>query len=128
MKIEEILEKYRDIAVVGISDKPDRYSFIVSKYLLDHGYNIIPVNPALKEWLGIKAYKNIESIDHNIDVVDIFRKPEFVTDIVRESIGKAKIIWMQEGIINDEAKIFAEKNNMQVIMDKCMKKELEKQL
>jgi predicted CoA-binding protein len=126
MSIDEILRKYRDIAVVGISDKPDRYSYQVAKYLMDHGYNIIPVNPGLEYWLGIKAYKDINSIEQNIDVVDIFRRPEFIEDIVRDSRGRAKVIWMQEGITNEKAKQLAIDMGMEVVMDRCMKKEYEK--
>ncbi|WP_337860455.1 CoA-binding protein [Ferroplasma sp.] len=126
MSIDEILKKYRDIAVVGISDKPDRYSYQVAKYLSEHGYNIIPVNPGLSQWLGIKAYKDVKSISENVDVVDIFRRPEFIEEIVKDSEGKAKVIWMQEGIVNDKAKQFAIDMGMEVVMDKCMKKEYEK--
>ena len=103
MTVEEILKKYRDIAVVGISDKPDRYSYQVAKFLMDRGYNIIPVNPMLDQWMGKKAYRDIHSIDGNVDVVDIFRRPEFIEDIVMDSKGKAKVIWMQEGIVNEDA-------------------------
>ncbi len=126
MKVEEILKKYRDIAVVGISDKPDRYSYQVAKFLMDRGYNIIPVNPMLDQWMGKKAYRDIHSIDGNVDVVDIFRRPEFVEDIVMDSKGKAKVIWMQEGIVNEDAAKLANDMGMEVVMDKCMKKEYEK--
>lgn len=126
MKVEEILKKYRDIAVVGISDKPDRYSYQVAKFLMDRGYNIIPVNPMLDQWMGKKVYRDIHSIDGNVDVVDIFRRPEFVEDIVMDSKGKAKVIWMQEGIINEDAAKLANDMGMEVVMDKCMKKEYEK--
>ncbi len=126
MDIEKVLKKYKDIAVIGISDKPERYSYKVALYLIDNGYNIIPVNPMLDEWNGKKVFKNIKDIDSNVDVVDIFRKPEFIPEIVMESIGKAKVIWMQEGIVNNDAKELAEKNGMYVVMDKCIKKEHEK--
>ncbi|WP_298277243.1 CoA-binding protein [Ferroplasma sp.] len=126
MKVEEILKKYRDIAVVGISDKPDRYSYQVAKFLMDRGYNIIPVNPMLDQWMGKKAYRDIHSIDGNVDVVDIFRRPEFVEDIVMDSKGKAKVIWMQEGIVNEGAAKLANDMGIEVVMDKCMKKEYEK--
>ncbi len=109
MSPEEVLKKYKNVAVVGISEKPDRYSNIVAKYLMDNGYNIIPVNPSIEEWNGIKSYKDLNSVDKPVDVVDIFRKPEYVTDIVKQAIGKAKVIWMQEGIINEEARDVAEK-------------------
>ena len=126
MSIEEILKKYKDIAVVGISDKPDRYSYQVANYLMNNGFNIIPVNPMLKEWQGKKVYSDIKSIEGNIDVVDIFRRPEFIEDIVMDSRGKAKVIWMQEGIINEVAKKLAVEMGMEVVMDRCMKKEYEK--
>jgi predicted CoA-binding protein len=126
MATDEILKKYRDIAVVGISDKPDRASYQVAKYLMENGYNIIPVNPVLKQWDGKKVYPDVKSIDENVDVVDIFRKPEFVEEIVRDSKGRAKVIWMQEGIVNEDAKKLALDMGMEVVMDKCMKKEHQK--
>ena len=126
MSIEEILKKYKDITVVGISDNPDRYSYQVANYLMNNGFNIIPVNPMLKEWQGKKVYSDIKSIEGNIDVVDIFRRPEFIEDIVMDSRGKAKVIWMQEGIINEAAKKLAVEMGMEVVMDRCMKKEYEK--
>ncbi|MCL4348717.1 CoA-binding protein [Ferroplasma acidiphilum] len=126
MTAEEILKKYRDIAVVGISDKPDRASYQVSKYLMENGYNIIPVNPVLENWEGKKVYKDVKSIEGNVDVVDIFRKPEFVEEIVKDAKGKARVIWMQEGIVNEDAKKLAMDMGMEVVMDKCMKKEHQK--
>ena len=126
MAVEDIIKKYRDIAVVGISDKPDRYSYQVAKFLMDRGYNIIPVNPMLETWMGKRVYSDVHSIDTNVDVVDIFRKPEFIEDIVKDSRGKAKVIWMQEGIVNESAAKLARDMGMEVVMDKCMKKEYEK--
>ena len=126
MAVEDIIKKYRDIAVVGISDKPDRYSYQVAKFLMDRGYNIIPVNPMLETWMGKRVYSDVHSIDVNVDVVDIFRKPEFIEDIVKDSMGKAKVIWMQEGIVNESAAKLATDMGMEVVMDKCMKKEYEK--
>ncbi len=126
MAVEDIIKKYRDIAVVGISDKPDRYSYQVAKFLMDRGYNIIPVNPMLETWMGKRVYSDVHSIDTNVDVVDIFRKPEFIEDIVKDSMGKAKVIWMQEGIVNESAAKLATDMGMEVVMDKCMKKEYEK--
>ena len=126
MTVEEILKKYKDVAVVGISDKPDRYSYQVAKFLMANGYNIIPVNPMLEQWMGKKVYRDVHSINGNVDIVDIFRKPEFIEDIVKNSKGKAKVIWMQEGILNETAEKLAMDMGMEVIMDKCMKKEYEK--
>lgn len=125
-KIPEILKKSRKIAVVGISEKPERDSYRVSKYLLDHGYGIIPVNPSMEKWEGISAYHDLESIPpgERIDVVDIFRKPEVALDVVRSSLRlKPKVIWMQEGVINSEAADLARKNGIMVVMDRCIMKE-----
>ena len=101
-------------------------SYQVSKYLMENGYNIIPVNPVLEDWEGKKVYKDVKSIEGNVDVVDIFRKPEFVEEIVKDAKGKARAIWMQEGIVNEDAKKLAIDMGMEVIMDKCMKKEHQK--
>jgi len=120
----------KTIAVVGLSDKIDRPSFKVAKYFLDLGYKIIPVNPNIENWLGIKAYADIKSIpkEIKIDIVDIFRKSEEVLEIVKEVIetNRKPIIWMQEEIINEEAKKLAEKNGMEVTMGLCLMKEHQK--
>ncbi len=124
MDIPEILRSSKNIVVIGISDKPDRPGYYVPKYLKDHGYNIIPVNPNIEYWDGIKAYRSIDDVNDKIDVIDIFRKPEAVLEIVRSSLKKSpKVIWMQEGIVNNDAKELAEKNGITVVMDKCMMKE-----
>ncbi len=123
MTIESIL-KYSTIAVVGISDDPDRPSNFVATFLESHGYNIIPVNPKLKVWKGKKCYPDLLSIPEKVDVVDIFRRSDAVPPIVDEAIAiKAKVVWMQEGIINEEAAAKAQKAGLEVVMDKCMKKE-----
>lgn len=131
MEIKKILEEVKTIAVVGLSDNPDRDSYIVAKYLQEHGYKIIPVNPNIKEWNGIKSYLDMMSIPSNIkiDIVDIFRKSEFVTEIVKEATAlkkKPKLIWMQLGIENKEAKELAEKNGIEVIQNRCIKIEHQK--
>ncbi len=123
MSIEKILD-YRNIAVVGISDDPERPSHFVSSFMQAHGYNIIPVNPKLNEWEGIKCYPDLLSVHEKVDVVDIFRRSEAVPPIVEEAIKiKAKAVWMQEGIINEEAATKARAAGIEVVMDKCMKKE-----
>ena len=123
-------ESTKTIAIVGLSDKTDRPSFKVAKYFLDLGYKIIPVNPNIENWLGIKAYVDIKSIpkEIEIDIVDIFRKSEEVLGIVKEVIetNRKPIIWMQEEIINEEAKKLAEKNGMEVTMGLCLMKEHQK--
>lgn len=123
-------ESTKTIAIVGLSDKIDRPSFKVAKYFLDLGYKIIPVNPNIENWLGIKAYADIKSIPKEIEIgiVDIFRKSEEVLEIVKEVIetNRKPIIWMQEEIINEEAKKLAEKNGMEVTMGLCLMKEHQK--
>lgn len=116
-----------NIAVVGLSDKPERDSHRVASYLQKEGYRIIPVNPALKEVLGEKCYPDLSSIppEVKLDVVDVFRRAEVVLPIVEEAIrrGNVKTIWMQEGVVNEEAASRARSAGLEVIMDKCIKKE-----
>lgn len=114
----------KTIAVVGISDNPERPSNFVAKFLEEHGYHIIPVNPNLSVWEGKKCYPDLMSIPQKVDVVDIFRRPEAVSPIVDEAIAiKAKVVWMQEGIVNEEAAAKARDAGIEVVMDRCMKKE-----
>ncbi|MDT8318218.1 MAG: CoA-binding protein [bacterium] len=122
--IEKIFAQSRTIAVVGISDKVERPSYRVAKYLKEHGYRIIPVNPRIKEALGEKCYSDLDSVPDRIDVVDIFRRAEDVLPIVKSAISLgAKTIWMQEGVVNEEATRIAESAGLDIIMDRCMLKE-----
>ncbi|CAC12134.1 conserved hypothetical protein [Thermoplasma acidophilum] len=122
--IEWILNNSRKIAVVGISDKPDRDSYRVAKYLSDNGYEIIPVNPMIQEWNGKKAYPDILSIPESIDVVDVFRKPDAVPEIVNQAISKrVKAIWLQEGIEHPDSEKRAMANGLRVVSNRCMMKE-----
>lgn len=122
--IEKILRGSKTVAIVGISDKPERPSHRVAKYLKEHGYRIIPVNPKLDEVLGEKCYDGLEAIPYDIDIVDIFRKSNDVYPIVEAAIIKGvKVIWMQEGVINEEAAAMAIKADLDVIMDRCILKE-----
>ncbi|MDK2985638.1 MAG: uncharacterized protein PWQ96_1280 [Clostridia bacterium] len=119
-------EKIKNIAVVGLSANPERASHNVAKYLQEAGYNVIPVNPTVDEVLGEKSYPDLLSIpkDIDIDVVDIFRRSEAVPPIVDEALARGtKVIWMQEGVVNQEAAKKAENAGVEVIMDKCIKKE-----
>jgi len=119
--IKEILKKSSTIAVIGVSNKPDRDSYRVWRYLKQAGYDAIPVNPNYKEIEGEKCYPNLSSIDKAIDIVDVFRNPEKVDDVVDEAISvKAKVIWFQLGVINPSAAMRAEKAGLQVIMDHCI--------
>ncbi len=121
---EEILNSSRVVAVVGLSAKPDRPSHVVASYLKENGYRIIPVNPQEEKILGEVCYPDLSSIPEPVDVVDIFRRPEDVLPIVEEAIkAGAKAVWMQEGVINEEAAARAKSAGLQVVMDRCMKKE-----
>lgn len=119
--IKELLTHSKTIAVVGLSDKPDRPSYEVAQYLQKKGYKIIPVNPAIDKILGEKSYASLSEISESIDIVDIFRKPEFIPEIVDEAIRiKAKAIWMQLDLIDEEAAQKAKKAGLKVIMDRCL--------
>ena len=121
---EKILKEYRAVAIVGASSDPERPSFRVVRYLSKHGYNVIPVNPNEREILGMTCYPNLSSIPEKVEVVDIFRKSEAVMPVVEEAIKiGAKAIWMQEGVINEEAAARARAAGLLVVMDKCMRKQ-----
>jgi len=123
-EVRTLLKNARTIAVVGLSDKPDRDSYRVAAYLQSRGYRIIPVNPTLDEVLGEKAYSSLCDVPEEIDVVDIFRKPEAVPEIVDEAIAVgAKVVWMQEGIAHNAAADKARASGLQVVMNKCILKE-----
>jgi predicted CoA-binding protein len=112
------------IAVVGLSDKPDRPSHGVAAYMQSAGYRIIPVNPAVKEVLGEKSYSSLKEIPENVDLVDVFRKPEAVPEIVEDAIAiGAKAVWMQEGVVHNAAADRARAAGLQVVMDRCILKE-----
>ncbi len=126
-EIKNILENSKTVAVVGLSDKPYRPSQGVALYLQEQGYRIIPVNPHIDKALGEKSYASLKDISESIDVVDIFRKSEAVGPIVDEAIEVgAKAIWMQEGVLNEEAAQKAREAGLNVVMNKCMMKEHEK--
>ncbi|MCL4329120.1 MAG: CoA-binding protein [Candidatus Thermoplasmatota archaeon] len=125
--IGEILKKNRKVAVVGISDKPDRDSYRVAEYLSRKGYKIYPVNPTLKEWNGVRAYPDLKSIPRSegIEIVDVFRKPEAVLPIAQEAVEVgAKVLWLQEGVVNKDAADLAHGKGLKVVMDRCMMKEV----
>jgi len=124
MDEEKILHEYRTLAVVGLSPDPNRPSHKVAAYLADHGYEIIPVNPDAREILGRPSYPSLQSVRGDVEVVDIFRRSEEVAAIVDEAIKiGAKAVWMQEGVINEEAAARARDAGLLVVMNKCMFKE-----
>ena len=123
-EIRDVLRSARTIAVVGLSDKPDRPSHGVAAYLKAHGYRIIPINPAVREVLGEKAYARLEDVPEPIDVVDVFRRPEYVPGVVDAAIAVgAKVVWMQDGVIHEAAAAKARAAGLRVVMDKCMLRE-----
>ena len=123
-QISEILRVGRTIAVVGLSAKRYRPSYGVAEYLQRAGYRVIPVNPHETEVLGEKCYPDVESVPEPIDIVDIFRRSEFVPEIVEAAIRKgAKVVWMQEGVIHEEAARRAQEAGLEVVMDRCILKD-----
>ncbi len=128
--INEILSKYKTVAVVGLSREPEKESYMVAAYLKEHGFRIVPVNPFADEILGEKSYKSLldlpAEIQKQIEVVDIFRRPEDVPPIVEQAVklkkenGKPCAVWMQVGIVNEKAAEMARKAGLAVVMDKCM--------
>jgi predicted CoA-binding protein len=116
--VEEQLRNSQTIAVVGLSDNPDRFSYRVAKYLQDQGYRIIPVNPMLEEVLGEKSYPDLSAVPEQIDMVDIFRRSELVAPVVDQAIEvKAKYIWMQDGVVDQKSADKAEQAGIPVVMD-----------
>ena len=122
--ITNLLQNSKTIAVVGISDNPMRPSYGVSEYMQQHGYRIIPVNPQIGEVLGEKCYATLSEIPDKIDILNVFRRPEFVPAIVEEAIRlKTPAIWMQEDVVHEEAAAKARAAGIFVVMDKCILKE-----
>jgi predicted CoA-binding protein len=120
--VRKILQESRTVAVVGLSDKPDRDSFKVAQYLKEHGYTVIPVNPAKTEILGEKSYPDLASIGVPVDIVDIFRNVEAIPGIVEEAISiGAKVVWMQLGLAHNASAKKAVEAGLEVVQSKCIK-------
>ena len=121
-EMKEILLSVKTIASVGVSSNPEKESYEVVAYLKEQGYRIIPVNPTAPEILSEKAYPSLSDIPEKVDVVQVFRKPEDVPPVVEEAIKiGAKVVWMQAGIVNEEAAQKAREAGLQVVMDACMR-------
>ncbi len=119
--LKTILTNAKTVAVVGLSTNPSRDSYGVAAYLKKNGYRIIPVNPAVDEILGEKSYPDLLSINETVDVVDVFRRPEFLPEIAEQAVKiKAKVLWMQLGAQNEEAANIARKAGITVVQDHCM--------
>jgi predicted CoA-binding protein len=123
-RVTELLRHAKTIAVVGLSDDPMRPSHGVSAYMQSQGYRIIPVNPQIESSLGEKAYASLLKVPEKIDIVNIFRRPEFVEEVVDQAIRlKVPAIWMQEEVIHEKAAEKARKAGILVVMDRCILKE-----
>jgi predicted CoA-binding protein len=120
--LRRLLAQSRVLAVVGLSQHWYRPSYFAAKYMLDHGYEVIPVNPGYAECLGQKAYPSLDAIPGPVDIVDVFRKPAEMPAIAREAVAiGAKVLWMQLGLANDEAARIATDAGLDVVMDRCVK-------
>lgn len=117
-----VLRQARTIAVVGLSADGSKPSYLVSKYMQEHGYRIIPVNPKYTEILGEKCYPNLRSIPEPVDMVDVFRKSGDTVPVAEDAVAiGAKTLWLQIGVINEEARRIAESNGLDVVVDRCVK-------
>ena len=120
---ETIVKEAKTIAVVGASNNPEKYSNEVASYLMEQGYRIIPVNPSEEEVLGEGAYETVEQIPEQVDVVDVFLPPEKTPEIAEDAVqAKAKVLWLQEGIENEEARRIAEEGGLAYVEDRGIRK------
>jgi hypothetical protein len=125
--IREILEQGKTLAVVGLSSKTARPSYGVAAYMQRHGYRIIPVNPHEDSVLGEKCYASLDAVPEALDVVVVFRRPEFVPEVVEAAIRKsARVVWMQEGVVHEQSAERARAAGLKVVMDRCILKEYAK--
>jgi predicted CoA-binding protein len=123
---EAIVREARTVAVVGASDNPSKYSNEVAGYLMRHGYRVFPVNPTEEEVLGEHAYDTVEEVPERVDVVDVFLSPEKTPQISEDAVrAGAKVLWLQEGIENSEARRIAEEGGLAYVEDRCMLKTIE---
>lgn len=123
-EIRKILEEYKVVAVVGMSKDPMKPGHYVPKFLIKQGYRIIPVNPTVDEVLGLKSYPSLMDVPENIEVVDVFRRPEHVPEVAEQAVKKkAKVLWLQEGIYSPQAVEIAKKGGLTVVWNRCIMKE-----
>lgn len=123
-QMRALLEEAKTIAVVGASPNPGRPSHAVCRYLIDQGYEVIPVRPKVREVLGRTCYERLEDISVPVDIVDVFRRPEACPGVARSAVAiGARALWLQEGIVSKEAQRIAAAAGLQVVMDRCTKKE-----
>ena len=120
--IRRILTENNVLAVVGLSANESRPSFFAAKYMQDHGYKIIPVNPRYDQILGNTCYPDLESIPEPVDIIDVFQRPDRVMPLAESAVAiKAKVLWMQLGVVNQEAEQAARTGGLEVIMNRCVK-------
>lgn len=120
--MKEILETAQTIAVVGLSANPERTSHQIAKIMQENGYRIIPVNPTLDEVLGEKAYPSLAAIPDQVDIINVFRRPEHLPQIAKEAaLTDCKVFWAQQGVVNEEAYHYLKEQGFKVIMDRCIK-------
>ena len=127
--IDDILNTVKTIAVVGASPNPDRVSYQIMVMLMEHGYDVIPINPrpGLEEIAGVKVFPDLGAVDRAVDMVDVFRKPEHLMAVASDAIAiKAKVLWGQLGVIDEEAARLARDAGLKVVMDRCPKIELDR--
>jgi|SRR5690625_1344451 len=121
-EIKTILESSQTIAVVGLSNNPDRTSYQISKAMQDNGYRMIPVNPTIDEVLGERSYKSLTEIKEKIDIINVFRQPKFLPEIAKEAARTdCRVFWAQQGIVNEKAYEYLKERDFTVIMDLCIK-------
>jgi uncharacterized protein len=117
----DLLRQYHTIVVVGLSGDPERTSNQVARYMQEHGYRVIPVNPNENEILGERCYKSIDEVPRPIEFVDVFRRPEFCPDIAREAVAaEAKVLWLQLDVVSEEARQIAESGGIDYVEDACV--------
>jgi len=121
-ELRRILKNNHTIAVVGLSADRYRPSYFAAKYMQEHGFRVIPVNPKYDEILGEKCYPNLKAIPEPVDIVDVFRKPEDCVPIAQDAVAiGAKVLWLQLGVVNEEAAHIAQAGGLEVVMDRCVK-------
>ncbi len=121
-EMRSILEEAETIAVVGLSDKPERTSYQIAKAMQEAGYKIIPVNPEIDETLGEKAYDTLAEVEEDIDIINVFRRSEFLYSVAEQAVEtNADVLWAQQGIFDEKVYEFLKEKNFTVIMDMCIK-------
>jgi len=122
--LRRIVTTMRSVAVVGVSDRPERPSHQVARYLLDHGVEVFPVNPRLGYWLGRPVHPSLAELPGPVDVVDVFRRPEAVPDVARQAVAlRCKVLWLQLGVTSAEGRRIAVEGGLEVVEDRCLKVE-----